>query len=236
LIALNRGLLYNYTINKIILTKLREGLAVLAEGFFITFEGIEGSGKTTQINLLAGYLQKKGYDVLVSREPGGTPLGEKIRQLLLDPQYESMDYRTEILLYAADRAQHVKEKIKPALEQGKIVISDRFVDSNLAYQAAGRGLDYDMVYQINDWVIDSTWPDLTFILDIDIKEGLKRARAMSLDETGDRLEREVDDFHQRVRDAYLEMAESNRFALVDAGGTETEVQNDIKKIIARRLF
>jgi len=208
----------------------------LEEGFFITFEGIEGSGKTTQINLLADYLQKKGYDVLVSREPGGTALGKKIRQLLLDPQYDSMDYRTEILLYAADRAQHVKEKIKPALKQGKIVISDRFVDSNLAYQAAGRGLDYEMVYQINNWVIDSTWPDLTFVLDIDIKEGLKRARELSLDSAGDRLEREVDDFHQRVRDAYLKMAESERFVLVDAGGSREEVQEEIKKIIARRLF
>ena len=208
----------------------------MAEGFFITFEGIEGSGKTTQINLLADHLQNKGYDVLVSREPGGTALGEKIRQLLLDPQYDSMDYRTEILLYAADRAQHVKEKIKPALEQGKIVISDRFADSNLAYQAAGRGLDYEMVYQINDWVIDSTWPDLTLLLDIDIKEGLKRARALSLDAAGDRLEREVDDFHQRVRDAYLKMAAAERFVLVDAGGSKEEVQEDIKKIIARRLF
>ncbi|MFP4021568.1 MAG: dTMP kinase [Halanaerobium sp.] len=208
----------------------------MEEGFFITFEGIEGSGKTTQINLLADYLQKKGYDVLVSREPGGTALGKKIRQLLLDPQYHSMDYRTEILLYAADRAQHVKEKIKPALEQGKIVISDRFVDSNLAYQAAGRGLDYEMVYQINDWVIDSTWPDLTLILDIDIKEGLKRARELSLDSAGDRLEREVDDFHQRVRNAYLKMAESARFALVDAGRSREEVQKDIKNIITRRLF
>ncbi|MFN2341467.1 MAG: dTMP kinase [Halanaerobium sp.] len=208
----------------------------MAEGFFITFEGIEGSGKSTQINLLADHLQDKGYDVLVSREPGGTALGEKIRQLLLDPQYDSMDYRTEILLYAADRAQHVKEKIKPALEQGKIVISDRFADSNLAYQAAGRGLDYEMVYQINDWVIDSTWPDLTFVLDIDIKEGLKRARALTPDAAGDRLEREVDDFHQRVRDAYLKMAAAERFALVDGGGSKKEVQKDIQKIIARRLF
>ncbi|MFW5749309.1 MAG: dTMP kinase [Halanaerobium sp.] len=208
----------------------------MAEGFFITFEGIEGSGKTTQINLLADYLQQKGFEVVVSREPGGTDLGEKIRQLLLDTQYDSMDYRTEILLYAADRAQHVKEIIKPALKQGKIVISDRFADSNLAYQAAGRGLDYELVYQINDWVIDSTWPDLTLLLDIDIKEGLKRARALSLDQAGDRLEREVDDFHQRVRDAYLKMAEAERFALVDAGGTKEEVQKEIKQIIARRLF
>jgi dTMP kinase len=208
----------------------------LAEGFFITFEGIEGSGKTTQIRLLADYLQNKGYEVLVSREPGGTPLGEKIRNLLLDPQYDFMDYRTEILLYAADRAQHVKEKIKPALGKGKIVISDRFADSNLAYQAAGRGLDYEMVYQINDWVIDSTWPDLTFILDIDIKEGLNRARAQSSEAEGDRLEREVDEFHQRVRDAYLKMAEKERFALVNAGESIENVQKNIENIISRRLF
>jgi dTMP kinase len=208
----------------------------LAEGFFITFEGIEGSGKTTQIRLLADYLQNKGYEVLVSREPGGTPLGEKIRNLLLDPQYDFMDYRTEILLYAADRAQHVKEKIKPALGKGKIVISDRFADSNLAYQAAGRGLDYEMVYQINDWVIDSTWPDLTFILDIDIKEGLNRARAQSSEAEGDRLEREADEFHQRVRDAYLKMAEKERFALVNAGESIENVQKNIENIISRRLF
>lgn len=208
----------------------------MAEGFFITFEGIEGSGKTTQIRLLADYLQNKGYEVLVSREPGGTPLGEKIRNLLLDPQYDFMDYRTEVLLYAADRAQHVKEKIKPALGKGKIVISDRFADSNLAYQAAGRGLDYEMVYQINDWVIDSTWPDLTFILDIDIKEGLNRARAQSSEAEGDRLEREVDEFHQRVRDAYLQMAEKERFALVNAGESIENVQKNIENIISRRLF
>lgn len=208
----------------------------MKDGFFITFEGIEGSGKTTQINLLADYLREQGSEVIVSREPGGTELGKKIRKLLLDPQYDTMDYRTEILLYAADRAQHVKEKINPALQDGKIVISDRFVDSNLAYQAAGRGLDYDMVFQINNWVINSCWPDLTFILDIDIKEGLKRARSLSRDSSGDRLEREVDDFHQRVRDEYLKMAEKNRFALVDAGKEITEVQKDIKNITARRLF
>ena len=208
----------------------------MTDGFFITFEGIEGSGKTTQINLLADYLRNQGHKVIVSREPGGTELGKKIRKLLLDPRYDNMDYRTEILLYAADRAQHVKEKIKPALQEGKIVISDRFVDSNLAYQAAGRGLDYDMVYQINDWVINSCWPDLTFILDIDIKEGLKRARSLSKDSTGDRLEREVDEFHQRVRNAYLKMAQKTRFALVDAGKEITEVQKDIKNITARRLF
>ncbi|MGM0548472.1 MAG: dTMP kinase [Bacillota bacterium] len=208
----------------------------MAEGFFITFEGIEGSGKTTQINRLADYLRKNEHDVLISREPGGTELGQKIRKILLDPHFDTMDYKTEILLYAADRAQHVKEKIKPALKAGKIVISDRFVDSNLAYQAAGRGLDYEQVYQINNWVIGSTWPDLTFILDIDIKKGLERARKLSFDQAGDRLEREVDDFHQRVREAYLEMAGAERFCLINAARSIVEIEKDIKNIIARRLF
>lgn len=208
----------------------------MAEGFFITFEGIEGSGKSTQIQLLKEYLEEKGLDVLLTREPGGTKIGRKIRRLLLDPENENMDYKTEILLYAADRAQHVKEMIKPALAEGKVVISDRFIDSNLAYQAVGRGLDYDRVYQINSWVIDSCWPDLTFILDIDIKEGLKRARALSEDQIGDRLEREVDSFHQRVRKAYLEMADQQRFALINAGRGKDEVQKEIQNIISGRLL
>ncbi len=208
----------------------------MAEGFFITFEGIEGSGKSTQIQLLKEYLEEKGLDVLLTREPGGTKIGRKIRRLLLDPENENMDYKTEILLYAADRAQHVKEMIKPALAEGKVVISDRFIDSNLAYQAVGRGLDYERVYQINSWVIDSCWPDLTFILDIDIKEGLKRARSLSKDQTGDRLEREVDSFHQRVRKAYLEMAAQERFALVNAGREKDEVQKEIQNIISGRLL
>lgn len=208
----------------------------MAEGFFITFEGIEGSGKSTQIQLLKEYLEEKGLDVLLTREPGGTKIGRKIRRLLLDPENENMDYKTEILLYAADRAQHVKEMIKPALAEGKVVISDRFIDSNLAYQAVGRGLDYDRVYQINSWVIDSCWPDLTFILDIDIKEGLKRARSLSEDQIGDRLEREVDSFHQRVRRAYLEMADQQRFALVNAGRGKDEVQKEIQNIISGRLL
>jgi len=208
----------------------------LSEGFFITFEGIEGSGKSTQIKLLSEYFKEKGYKVLMTREPGGTAIGEKIRKLLLDPENEKMDYKTEILLYAADRAQHVKEIIKPALDSGKVVISDRFIDSNLAYQAAGRGLDFDTVYQINSWVIDSCWPDLTFILDIDIKEGLKRARSLSIDRSGDRLEREVDAFHKKVRRAYLKMASEQRFALIDGAQGIEEVQKEIQNITAGRLL
>jgi dTMP kinase len=208
----------------------------LTQGFFITFEGIEGSGKSTQINFLSKYMEKQGFEVVITREPGGTKLGKKIRSLLLDPEYGNMDYKAEILLYAADRAQHVKEVIKPALEAGKTVISDRFIDSNLAYQAAGRGLNFKKVYEINSWVIDSCWPDLTFLLDIDIKEGLRRARALSSDQTGDRLEREVDAFHKRVRNAYLDMASEERFVIIDGSRKKNKVQKEIQNITAGRLL
>ena len=147
-----------------------------------------------------------------------------------------MDYKTEILLYAADRAQDMKENIIPALKEGKIILSDRFVDSNLAYQAYGRGLDYKTVYSINNWVIDPYWPDLTFILDVDIKLGLMRARSISKDQAGDRLEREVDSFHQRVREGYLKMAEEDRVVVVDADGEPENVHTQIKKIVSRRLL
>ncbi len=208
----------------------------MAQGYFITFEGIEGSGKTTQIKLLHNFLTGQGREVEYTREPGGTEIGRKIREILLDPRYDIMDYKTEILLYAADRAQDMKENIIPALKDGKIILSDRFVDSNLAYQAYGRGLDYKTVFSINSWVIDPYWPDLTFILDVDIKQGLMRARSISKDQIGDRLEREVDSFHQRVREGYLEMAEEDRFVVVDAGGEPENVHNQIKKIVSRRLL
>ncbi|MGM0603232.1 MAG: dTMP kinase [Bacillota bacterium] len=208
----------------------------MAQGYFITFEGIEGSGKTTQIKLLHKYLVEQGREVEYTREPGGTEIGRKIREILLDPRYSIMDYKTEILLYAADRAQDMRENIIPALKSGKIILSDRFVDSNLAYQAYGRGLDYKMVYSINNWVIDPHWPDLTIILDIDIKQGLMRARSISEDQAGDRLEREVDSFHQRVKEGYLKMAEKDRFVVVDAGGEPDDVHSQIKKIVSRRLL
>ena len=208
----------------------------MAQGYFITFEGIEGSGKTTQIKLLYKFLTEKGREVEYTREPGGTEIGRKIREILLDPRYDIMDYKTEILLYAADRAQDMKENIIPALKEGKIILSDRFVDSNLAYQAYGRGLDYKTVYSINNWVIDPYWPDLTFILDVDIKLGLMRARSISKDQAGDRLESEVDSFHQRVREGYLKMAEEDRVVVVDADGEPENVHAQIKKIVSRRLL
>ena len=206
-------------------------------GFFITFEGIEGSGKSTQIKLLTKKLKTLDYEVVFTKEPGGTEIGEKIRKILLDPIHYQMDDRAEILLYAADRAQHVIETIIPAVENDKIVISDRYIDSNIAYQGHGRGLDLEMVRKINEWVIRDYWPDLTFLLDLDVKEGLKRARDLTPDKTGDRLEREVIDFHENVRQAYLEMAKKyDRFKVVDASRDSDIVHQDILRSIKEELL
>lgn len=206
-------------------------------GFFITFEGIEGSGKSTQIKLLTEKLKTLDYEVVFTKEPGGTEIGEKIRKILLDPIHHQMDDRAEILLYAADRAQHVVETVIPAVENDKIVISDRYIDSNIAYQGHGRGLDLKMVRKINEWVIRDYWPDLTFLLDLDVKEGLRRARDLTPDKTGDRLEREVIDFHENVRRAYLEMAEKyDRFKVVDASRDSDIVHQDILRAIKEELL
>lgn len=207
------------------------------KGFFITFEGVEGSGKTTQIKLLAEKLEKKGYEVFLTREPGGTRLGEKIRDLLLDPDNIDMDDRAEILLYAADRAQHVSEKIIPALEAGKIVLADRYIDSNIAYQGYGRKLDMEMVKSINEWVIRKRWPDLTFLLDIDVKIGLERARNLTDDKKGDRLEQEIITFYRNIREGYLAMADKKeRFEIVDADRRSDKIHNDIYQIIKGKLL
>src|SRR6056297_652310 len=223
-------------INKTILYCLREGLLCMS-GSLITFEGIEGSGKSTQINLLIKELEKLDYEVLFTIEPGGTEIGDQIRRILLDPSYKKMNNRTEILLYAADRAQHVVEKIIPALKEGKIVISDRYIDSNIAYQGYGRGLEMSMVREINEWVIRGYWPDLTIVLDLAVEEGLKRARDMTPDKNGDRLERELINFHQRVRKAYLNMAaEEKRFKIIQAGRDSMEVHRDILKSIKEEIL
>jgi len=206
-------------------------------GFFITFEGIEGSGKSTQMKLLTKHLREMNYDVVFTKEPGGTKIGEKIRQILLDPIHHKMNDRTEILLYAADRAQHVVETIVPALESGKIVISDRYIDSNIAYQGYGRGLDMKMVRNVNEWVIRDYWPDLTILLDLDVKLGLKRARDLTPDKSGDRLERELIEFHERVRNAYLKMAEENeRYRVIDASREPEDIFQDVLKVIKGELL
>lgn len=205
-------------------------------GFFITFEGIEGSGKSTQMGLLVDGLKQMNYNVVTTKEPGGTRLGEKIRGLLLDPDNVEMDDRTEILLYAADRAQDVVEKIKPTLKKGGIVLADRYIDSNIAYQGYGRQLDMGMVKKINSWVAQDIWPDLTFIFDLDVKEGLQRAKDLAPDKKGDRLEQELVTFHRQVRDAYLQMAEKEeRFVVIDARQKPQEIHQEVLKIVRERL-
>ena len=207
------------------------------KGFFITFEGVEGSGKSTQINLLAERLEENGKEVVLTREPGGTKLGEKIRDLLLDPDNIDIDDRAEILLYAADRAQHVKKKIIPALNEGKIVLADRYFDSNIAYQGYGRKLEMKMVRKINEWVIRDVWPDLTILLDIDPKLGLERARNLSSDKKGDRLEQEIITFYENVRQGYLDLAEEeNRFVKINGKQKARQINSEIFQIVKERLL
>ena len=205
-------------------------------GLFITLEGLEGSGKTTQQKYIVDELRDKGFDVLLTREPGATRLGKRIRELLLDPEWSEMTPRAEILLFAADRAQHVEEVVKPALKAGKIVISDRYFDSNLAYQGYGRGLDIEIVKKINLWAVDYLKPDLTFFLDLPVEVGLARARAQTVDKLGDRLEREELKFYQQVRDGYLKLAEeSERFRVIDANRSIKEVKIDILQVIEEMI-
>ncbi|MFW6269059.1 MAG: dTMP kinase, partial [Bacillota bacterium] len=198
------------------------------------FEGGEGSGKSTQVSLLSRQLKNMGYEVVVTREPGGTEIGEEIRNILLDSGNKNMDYKTEVLLYAADRAQDIKERIQPALNSGKIIIADRYLDSSIVYQGYGRRLNLEMVKKINNWVVGDFYPDLTIVLDIDIEKGLKRARNISV--TKDRLEEEVMEFHQRIRKGFLEIAESEkRFEILKADQEPDKINSIILDIIRERF-
>ncbi len=202
---------------------------------FITLEGPEGSGKTTQIHLLTEWLHQQGHQVVLTREPGGTAIGDQIRGVLHDMDNTAMDARTEILLYSASRAQHVAQLIRPALAAGKIIISDRYADSTLAYQGYGRGLDLEMLTTITTFATGGLTPDLTLYLDIVAKEGLQRRR-LGGDEWN-RLDAEALDFHQRVRSGYLEMIkrEPDRWAVIDAARSVEEVQAEIRAVIQPKL-
>lgn len=199
-----------------------------AAGLFITLEGSDGSGKTTQANLLKDYLAQQGIDYLVTREPGGTQLGEAIRAVILDPQYTEMVPETEMLLYAACRAQLVKEVILPALEQGKVVISERFVDSSIAYQGYGLGRQYlQKVKAINEVATGGLKPHLTLLYDIDPQSVIDRAIGTSSLEGiagGDRIERRAPAYHARVRWGYLQLAarEPERFVVISTKGKAPE--------------
>ena len=200
-------------------------------GLFITFEGTDGSGKTTQIQRLTADLRHAGYDVCLTREPGGTPISEQIREMLLNPDHSEMAATTELLLYAASRAQHVSEVIKPALEAGKVVISSRFVDATVVYQGYGRGLNLDRIHHLNRIATEGVTPDVTFVLDLPVEMGLQRVQ----NSRGglDRLEREKIEFHRRLREGYQIIArqEPQRLKIIDAQVSPKRVYAQIRKAI-----
>ena len=200
---------------------------------FITFEGIEGCGKTTQVNRLKEYFESLGKEVLVTLEPGGSRLGKTLRKILLSMESQDLTREAELFLYLADRAQHVDQVIRPALEQGQVVISDRYADSTVVYQGYGRGLDPQILHSFNEIATRGIWPDLTILLDLPVEIGLKRAvtRNLQTKQTDEgRFEAESIDFHNRVREGYLTWAalNKNRFIIVDATGSVDEIFEQIK--------
>ena len=203
---------------------------------FITFEGGEGSGKTTAIKRIIAELESRGYEVILTREPGGTPIGEEIRNVILDKANTAMDPRTEALLYAASRRQHLVEKIIPALKEGKIVLCDRYLDSSLAYQGGARGLGIEEILKVNLYATEGFEPDLTFLFDIDPKVGLARIAANAGREVN-RLDVEKLDFHYKVRESFHKVAEMfpKRFRIIDASQRPDEVFNDTFKEIEEAL-
>ena len=213
--------------------------------YFITFEGIEGCGKTTQIRLLSAVLAEAGNRVTLTREPGGCPIADKVRAILLDADNKAMTPSAELLLYAAARAQHVSEIIAPALERGDIVLCDRFTDATLAYQGYGRNLDRETILRLNNLATAGYRPDLTILIDCPVETGLKRAlerinaasRADSSSEREERFELESRQFHQRVRDGYLALAaqEPHRFVIVDGDGSREAISAAIAAAVNARV-
>jgi dTMP kinase len=208
------------------------GLGSGTAGLLITFEGVDGSGKSTQLALLADELRARGHDVVVTREPGGTALGEGIRHALLHAGHDDMSPRAEVLLYTAARAQLVEEVIRPALGLGKVVLCDRFLDSSLAYQGYGRELGADNIMMLNVWATDCLFPDLTLVLMVD--EATRRARCPG---EGDRLEQSGDEFFARVSEGYQRLASDHphRIRAVDGQGTVPEVQARVRALVDEEL-
>jgi len=209
---------------------------------FISFEGIEGSGKTTHVEHTVKFLQDKGHDCVITREPGGTRIGEKIRAILLDPLSKDMDPLTELLLYTADRAQHIKEYILPLLSEGKMVLCDRYYDATMAYQGFARGLNIGLIEKMHTLLFENLKPDMTLLLDLPPEIGLERAWQQInngnriSEET--RFEEERLSFHKRVRAGYLELSrlEPERFRVIDASKKEDEVREEIIKIMVAEII
>ena len=201
-------------------------------GIFISFEGIDGSGKSTQLRLLAEFLRQQGHDVLTTREPGGTPLGLRLRAALLDSQ-EHVDPLTELLVFAADRAQHVRVCLRPALEAGQIVLSDRYADATVAYQGAGRGFPSPLIAEIVQLATEGLKPDLTLLFDLSVADCATRtSRRTNGNAQGDRLDAENAEFHTRVRQAYLDIAaaEPERVRIIETGGSVEATQARVREV------
>jgi dTMP kinase len=205
-------------------------------GAFITLEGGEGSGKTTVIGKIGDYFNRLAIPYMMTREPGGIEIAEKIREIILNPSHTAMDARTEALLYAASRRQHLAEKVEPALEKGLTVICDRFVDSSLVYQGYARGLGMDEVWAINQFAIHDRMPDLTFYLDIEPEIGLQRIAANQGREVN-RLDLEGLSFHQKVREGYHIIASRypERIVVIDASKEQSAVEQDIIRVLQERF-
>ncbi len=208
---------------------------------FISICGVEGSGKTTQLKFIARFLESFGKKFVITREPGGTPIGMKIRRILLDPENLDMTAKAELFLYAADRIQHIEQLILPALHEGKIVITDRFADSTTVYQGYARGIDLELVEKINDLVLDGLKPDLTILLDIAPVIGLSRVQNQlkfgQRSESESRFEHEKLEFHEKIRQGFLMLArkEPNRFRIVDAEQQQDKVTQNILQILKTAL-
>jgi dTMP kinase len=207
---------------------------------FITFEGGDGSGKTTQLKALERHLTARGKSCITTREPGGTPLGKLIRRVVLEAGEQTLVSPTELFLYLADRAQHIQEIVRPAIEQGKIVLCDRHTDSTLAYQGYGRGIDRGLLRQLNSIASQGITPDLTLLLDCPVEIGLSRTAQRPFQSSGkreDRFEREKIEFHERVRAGFLELArtEPERFCVIDASRPAEEVFQEVTKIVDRKV-
>ena len=202
------------------------------KGLFVSFEGGDGAGKSSILQEIAKDLENQGYPVVATREPGGIHIAEEIRHIILDPAHTEMDGRTEALLYAAARRQHLVEKVMPALDEGKVVLCDRFIDSSLAYQGHARGLGMDEVFKVNQFAVDTCMPDVTLLFDIKPEEGLNRIAANSGREKN-RLDLEALDFHKKVYEAYQALAKENseRIKCIQADRSFAEVKTEAYEVL-----